>query len=58
MFGKFRNETCGSNVGVMVCGPESMKESVASACQLSECFKLGVKRTEPCFSFHSLSFTL
>ncbi|KAJ1413208.1 Riboflavin synthase-like beta-barrel [Sesbania bispinosa] len=59
IFGKFRNETCGSDIGVLVCGPESMKESVASACQQeSECFKLGVKRTEPHFTFHSLNFTL
>ncbi|KAJ1391883.1 Riboflavin synthase-like beta-barrel [Sesbania bispinosa] len=59
IFGQFRNETCGSNIGVLVCGPESMKESVASACQQkSECIKLGVKGTEPHFTFHSLNFTL
>ncbi|CAK8562979.1 unnamed protein product [Lathyrus sativus] len=59
ILGQFKNETCGSNVGILVCGPESMKESVAAACQQeSECFKLGVKRTEPCFTLHSLNFTL
>ncbi|PNX94931.1 ferric reduction oxidase mitochondrial-like, partial [Trifolium pratense] len=41
ILGKFKNETSGSNVGVLVCGPESMKESVAAACQQeSECSKL------------------
>ena len=37
-----------------------MKESVAAACQKeSKCFKLDSgKRTEPCFTFHSLNFTL
>jgi ferredoxin-NADP reductase len=59
ILGKFKNETCGSNVGVLVCGPESMKESVAAACQQeSECSKLSVKTTKPCFTFHSLNFTL
>ncbi|XP_061364878.1 ferric reduction oxidase 8, mitochondrial [Gastrolobium bilobum] len=56
IFGKFRNETCGSHIGVLVCGPESMKESVASACQQE--FNLGAKRKQPCFTFHSLNFTL
>ncbi|XP_019463863.1 PREDICTED: ferric reduction oxidase 8, mitochondrial [Lupinus angustifolius] len=59
IFDKFKSENCGPNIGVLVCGPESMKESVASACQWeSECFKLCAKRTEPCFTFHSLNFTL
>ncbi|KAK7389121.1 hypothetical protein VNO78_23953 [Psophocarpus tetragonolobus] len=59
MFTKLRNESGGSNIGVLVCGPESMKESVALACQQeSECFKVGGKRTESCFSFHTLNFTL
>ncbi|MED6218176.1 hypothetical protein PIB30_024501 [Stylosanthes scabra] len=60
VFGKFHEETCGSNIGVLVCGPESMKESVAAACRKeSKCLKLGGgKRTEPCFTFHSLNFTL
>lgn len=59
ILGKFKNETCGSDVGVLVCGPESMKESLASAYQKeSKCFKLGVKRTKPQFTFHSLNFTL
>ncbi|KAK7330537.1 hypothetical protein VNO77_24732 [Canavalia gladiata] len=53
IFGKFRNESCGSNIGVLVCGPESMKETVASAC-----LKFGAKRTEPRFTFHTLNFTL
>ncbi|XP_057726276.1 ferric reduction oxidase 8, mitochondrial [Arachis stenosperma] len=60
IFGMFQEETCGSNIGVLVCGPESMKESVAAACRKeSNCFKFGgEKRTEPCFTFHSLNFTL
>ncbi|KAG5153784.1 hypothetical protein JHK82_011753 [Glycine max] len=58
-FGKLRNEIGGSISGVLVCGPESMKESVAFACQQeSECFKVSGKRTGSCFTFHSLNFTL
>lgn len=59
IFDKFRNETGGLDVGVLVCGPESMKESVASIClQKSKSVKNGAKRKETCFSFHSLNFTL
>ncbi|XP_020211431.1 ferric reduction oxidase 8, mitochondrial [Cajanus cajan] len=59
IFGKLRNESGGSNIGVLVCGPESMKESVAAACkQESECIKFSAKRTESCFTFHTLNFTL
>ncbi|RZC10900.1 Ferric reduction oxidase 8, mitochondrial [Glycine soja] len=58
-FGKLRNEIGGSISGVLVCGPESMKESVAFACQQeSECFKVSGKRTGSCFTFNSLNFTL
>ncbi|CAJ1943778.1 unnamed protein product [Sphenostylis stenocarpa] len=59
IFGKLRNESGASNVGVLVCGPESMKESVAIACQQeSDCFKVSAKRTESCLTFHTLNFTL
>ncbi|KAG4942762.1 hypothetical protein AAZX31_17G082400 [Glycine max] len=59
IFGKLHDESDGSNIGVLVCGPESMKESVAFACQQeSECFKASGKRTESCFTFHTLNFTL
>lgn len=54
----------GSSVGVVVCGPETMKESVASACQQNcrKAFKINSmdrKEHQPLvFSFHSLSFSL
>ncbi|KAM1129033.1 hypothetical protein ACFX2J_038761 [Malus domestica] len=55
IFAKFSDETGGSDIGVMVCGPESMKESVATECQQ----KLGAnKKQKASFSFHSLNFTL
>ncbi|KAL8141981.1 hypothetical protein V2J09_015013 [Rumex salicifolius] len=41
-------------LGVVVCGPESMKESVALACQQS----CRGKNKKPRMSFHSLNFTL
>ncbi|KAM7274345.1 hypothetical protein ACFE04_029009 [Oxalis oulophora] len=34
IFSKFQNETGGGDIGVLVCGPESMRESVASLCQV------------------------
>ncbi|RDX77169.1 Ferric reduction oxidase 8, mitochondrial [Mucuna pruriens] len=59
IFGKLRNESGGSNIGVLVSGPESMKESVALACQQeSQCVNISAKRTESCFTFHTLNFTL
>ncbi|KAF7838283.1 ferric reduction oxidase 8, mitochondrial [Senna tora] len=59
IFDEFPNESGGLDVGVLVCGPESMKESVASIClQKSKRFKFGGKRRETCFNFHSLNFTL
>ncbi|KAG2678784.1 hypothetical protein I3760_11G020100 [Carya illinoinensis] len=60
IFAKFPNETGGSDIGVMVCGPESMKESVATVCQKkSQGFKMGgAKKNKPYFSFHPLNFTL
>ncbi|KAK9926817.1 hypothetical protein M0R45_024027 [Rubus argutus] len=59
IFAKFPNETDGSDVGVLVCGPEAMKESVASICQ-HKCggFKVGANKQKANFSFHSLNFTL
>ncbi|KAL6281050.1 hypothetical protein ACE6H2_017931 [Prunus campanulata] len=54
IFAKFPDETGGSDIGVLVCGPETMKESVASICQK----KWGAKKQKPNFSFHSLNFTL
>ncbi|KAM7475490.1 hypothetical protein LguiB_022733 [Lonicera macranthoides] len=59
IFSKFQDETSGSYIGVYVCGPETMKESVASLCKLnSQGFKKGGQKKKPCFSFHSLNFTL
>ncbi|VVA19059.1 Hypothetical predicted protein [Prunus dulcis] len=54
IFAKFPGETGGSDIGVLVYGPETMKESVASICQK----KCGAKKQKPNFSFHSLNFTL
>ncbi|RVW52928.1 Ferric reduction oxidase 8, mitochondrial [Vitis vinifera] len=53
-------ETGGSNIGVLVCGPETMKESVASICsQTSQCCNMGSdQKRKSHFSFHSLNFTL
>lgn len=57
VFREFGNEMGGSDVGVLVCGPESMKQSVAVACrQRSKVFKTGAKKTN--FCFHSLTFDL
>ncbi|XP_022737241.1 ferric reduction oxidase 8, mitochondrial isoform X2 [Durio zibethinus] len=59
VFSKFLNETDGSDVGVLVCGPETMKEVVASLCQQkSRCFKIGDKKRKPYLRFHALTFTL
>ncbi|XVF49310.1 hypothetical protein PTKIN_Ptkin04bG0001100 [Pterospermum kingtungense] len=59
VFSKFLNETGGSNIGVLVCGPETMKEAIASLCQQkSGCFKMGDKKRKPYLSFHALTFTL
>ncbi|WCJ36130.1 ferric reduction oxidase 8 [Euphorbia peplus] len=51
---KFASESGGSDIGVLVCGPETMKESVASLCQLQ---LQGFKGNKPYFSFHSLDFS-
>ncbi|OVA20614.1 FAD-binding 8 [Macleaya cordata] len=60
IFSQFPNQTGGSNIGVLVCGPESMKESVALSCrQHSQGFITGGgKGRKPYFSFHSLNFAL
>ncbi|KAM3319162.1 ferric reduction oxidase 8, mitochondrial [Capsicum chacoense] len=59
IFSQFANESKGSNVGVFVCGPETMKESVATTCQLpSKAFQNEGQDHKPFFSFHSLNFTL
>ncbi|KAF4350347.1 hypothetical protein F8388_010903 [Cannabis sativa] len=56
---KFPTETGGSDIGVLVCGPEKMKESVAAllCSHNSQCFKSGPQK-KTSFSFHSLNFTL
>ncbi|KAJ4712409.1 Ferric reduction oxidase [Melia azedarach] len=59
LFSKFLDETGGSDTGVLVCGPESMKESVALICQQkSQYFRMNAKKNKPGFNFHSLNFTL
>ncbi|XP_043687052.1 ferric reduction oxidase 8, mitochondrial [Telopea speciosissima] len=56
---KFPIQSGVSDVGVLVCGPESMKESVASFCQQnSQGLKIGAKKRKPNFSFHPLNFAL
>ncbi|KAL0341566.1 UNVERIFIED_CONTAM: Ferric reduction oxidase 8, mitochondrial [Sesamum calycinum] len=58
IFSDFTSETGGSDIGVLVCGPESMKESVASACRLALVSQKNAKGKRSNFSFHSLNFTL
>ncbi|XWS60055.1 hypothetical protein CRYUN_Cryun07bG0001200 [Craigia yunnanensis] len=59
VFSKFLNETGASDIGVSVCGPETMNEAVASLCQQKpRCFKIGNKKRKPYLSFHALTFTL
>ncbi|KAH7550520.1 hypothetical protein ACOSQ2_024418 [Xanthoceras sorbifolium] len=56
---KFPNETGGSDIGVLVCGPETMKISVASSCQhKSQGLRMCVEKKKPYFRFHPLNFTL
>ncbi|KAK6123543.1 hypothetical protein DH2020_042716 [Rehmannia glutinosa] len=55
LFSNFSSECGGSDIGVLVCGPEAMKQSVALACRLG---KRNAKGNRPYFSFHSLNFTL
>ncbi|KAL5718143.1 ferric-chelate reductase (NADH) [Ranunculus cassubicifolius] len=59
IFSKFPGQAGGFDVGVLVCGPESMKESVALSCkQHSQGSIIGARKKKPCFNFHSLSFSL
>ncbi|KAL3512756.1 hypothetical protein ACH5RR_025473 [Cinchona calisaya] len=59
VFCKFLSETAGSNAGVFVCGPESMKESVALLCKPnSRAFWVDGQKKKLSVSFHSLNFTL
>ncbi|KAI7985091.1 hypothetical protein LOK49_LG14G01046 [Camellia lanceoleosa] len=61
VFSQFPNETGGSDIGVLVCGPETMKESVALMCQMNSeggIRVLGTQRKKPYFSFQSLNFAL
>ncbi|KAK3227940.1 hypothetical protein Dsin_007802 [Dipteronia sinensis] len=57
---KFPNETGGSDIGVLVCGPEDMKICVASSCQQKSqgLRMMSGKKKKPYFSFHPLNFTL
>ncbi|KAI3454435.1 hypothetical protein Pfo_011098 [Paulownia fortunei] len=54
----FTSESGGSDIGVLVCGPEAMKESVASAYRLALVSQTNAKGKRPHLSFHSLNFTL
>lgn len=56
---KVRSESEVSNIGVLVCGPSSMQESVAAACRLHNCSgRRDNKRCADYFSYHSLNFAL
>ncbi|XP_077229412.1 ferric reduction oxidase 8 isoform X2 [Tasmannia lanceolata] len=54
---KFPAQTGGSNIGVLVCGPEPMQESVASLCRQYS-FDMGAEIRKGSLSFHSLNFAL
>ncbi|CAA0826698.1 Ferric reduction oxidase 8- mitochondrial [Striga hermonthica] len=54
----FSSECGGSDIGVLVCGPESMKESLATACSRGLALKRNAKGNRSNFNFHSLNFTL
>lgn len=56
IFAKFPNEAGGSDIGVLVCGPELMKESVAKLLQQTSQGSSAKGRSK--FTFHSLNFTL
>ncbi|KAL3835237.1 hypothetical protein ACJIZ3_009973 [Penstemon smallii] len=59
IFANLISESEGSDIGVLVCGPEAMKESVASACRLSSLVsQRDAKENITNFTFHSLNFTL
>ncbi|XP_075494502.1 ferric reduction oxidase 8, mitochondrial-like isoform X1 [Primulina tabacum] len=59
LFSDFANESGGSDIGVVVCGPEGMNESVASTCKLSsQILQRNSKEKNTYFSFHSFNFTL
>lgn len=56
IFAKYPNEAGGSDIGVLVCGPELMKESVAKSLQQTSQGSSAKGRSK--FTFHSLNFTL
>lgn len=52
-------ETGEDEVGVIVCGPESMKQAVASFCKTNGKKKhSGGTKHENLFTFHSINFSL
>ncbi|GLJ11039.1 hypothetical protein SUGI_0141080 [Cryptomeria japonica] len=56
LIGKFGLKMEGRTVGVIVCGPESMQESVASACRRHN--SLPGFKSSAALDFHSISYTL
>ncbi|KAJ8649104.1 hypothetical protein MRB53_002127 [Persea americana] len=59
IFSKFPMQMEGSKIGVLVCGPDSMQQSVAWCCKhYSKSFERSSKMKKPSFSYHSLSFSL
>ncbi|XP_047324837.1 ferric reduction oxidase 8, mitochondrial-like [Impatiens glandulifera] len=57
IFSEFAKDTRRSEIGVLVCGPEAMKESVASSLRKLDPSDSSQTK-KPRFSFHSLTFTL
>ncbi|CAM8926775.1 unnamed protein product [Rhodiola kirilowii] len=56
---EFMDGTAGMNLGVLVCGSESMTQAVATLCrQNSKASQIGLKVKKPRFNFHSFNFTL
>lgn len=59
LLSELANKTVDSNVGVFVCGPDSMQRSAASFCR-THCrkFKGNDQRQKCIFSFHLINFSL
>lgn len=59
IFFEFSDVAGGSSMGVLVCGPEGLKEAVAELCRKrSPCLKMLANKKEPVFNYHCLNFTL
>ncbi|KAL5997421.1 hypothetical protein ACLOJK_008351 [Asimina triloba] len=58
LLSEFTPQKEGYSIGVLVCGPESMQQSVALACRQYSCPSNINNQKKPLFSYHSLSFQL